>query len=114
MNYRIHTLRHAQRDVDCILDWIANRRQSPQGAAKWLKAFETSVAALATFPQRYSLAHEDEIADVELRQFLFKTPRGRTYRGIFCVMEDEIRILRIRGPGQPELTLDELPLADDG
>jgi len=35
------------------------------------------------------------------RQFFFKTPHGRTYRGVFTVVDDEIRVLRVRGPGRP-------------
>ncbi len=113
MKYRIRTLRRAQRDVDVILDWIANKRQSPQGAAQWLKAFESAADSLASFPLRCGLARENDIASVELRQILFKTTSGRTYRGIFCIVEDEILILRVRGPGQPDLAFDELPEADD-
>ncbi len=42
------------------------------------------------------------------RPFFFKTPHGRTYRGVFTIVDDEIRVLRVRGPGQPSLEPDEL------
>lgn len=108
MSYRIRTLRRAQRDIDAILNWIANERRSPQGAAQWLNAFETAAATLSSLPHRCSLARENGFSDHELRQLLFKTPHGRTYRAVFCVEGDEIRILRVRGPGQPDLLDDEL------
>jgi hypothetical protein len=59
-------------------------------------------------PLAYGLAPENEYVDYELRQFFFKTRRGRTYRGVFTVVADEIRVLRIRGPGQALLRRDEI------
>ena len=72
------------------------------------------IAAAVTLPvtadleDGYGLAPEDEFTDAKLQQFLFKTRRGRTYRGVFVVVDNEVRILRIRGPGQPPLEADEL------
>ena len=89
MTYRVRTLRRARFDVDAILDWIAIQREAPEGAATWLDAYEATVAELAERPQSYSLAPEDEHVDYELRQFLFKTRRGRTYRGVFTIVGEE-------------------------
>ena len=60
-------------------------------------------------PRRFPLAPENSLATLgEVRQFLFKTRRGRTYRAVYVIMDDEVRILRVRGPGQPPLTDDEM------
>jgi len=107
MKYRLRVLRRARKDVDAILDWIANEQKSPQGAASWLRAYENAAALLLDAPQSDSVAPENEYVDLELRQFLFKTRRGRTYRGVFTVDGDEILILRVRGPGQAQLEPDE-------
>lgn len=56
----------------------------------------------------YPLAPENEIVTCELRQVIFKTRAGRRYRFVFTVVDDEMRILRVRGPGQPGLTADEM------
>ena len=96
-------MRRARQDLTAILDWIANDRKSPKGAAALLKAYDKAVASLTHWPESYSLVPEDEFDDRELRQFPFKTRRGQFYRGIFTIQDDEIVILRIRGPGQADL-----------
>lgn len=109
MNYHVRTLRRAQEDIESILDWIADTRQSLQGAAECIDSFEKAASGLANYSEARSFAREnEEVPDIELRQFLFKTGRGRTYRGVYCVVQNEVRILRVRGPGQPDLTQDEL------
>lgn len=36
----------------------------------------------------------------EIRQLLFRTRKGRTYRALFDIQGKTVRVLRIRGPGQ--------------
>jgi len=105
MTFRVSILRRAERDAQQIFHWIAER--SPDGAVRWWNAFESAVSKLTENPTGYAFAPEDELTDYELRQFLFKTRRGRTYRGVFVVLGEEIKVLRIRGPGQPMLESDE-------
>jgi plasmid stabilization system protein ParE len=109
MSYRVRLLRRARQDVDAILSWIANERKSPKGAADWLSRYEEVATGLAHWPESHGLALEDEFDDRELRQFLFKTRRGRMYRGIFTIQDDEVLILRVRGPGQQVVDPDDLP-----
>lgn len=97
MSYTVHILRRAGRDIEHIFTWLAER--SPGGAQRWHSALEAAVDKLPLNPFRYGLAPENEAVDFEVRQFFFKTPHGRTYRGVFTVVNDEIRVLRVRGPG---------------
>lgn len=108
MTYRARTLSRAQRDVMAILDWIAHQRHAPQGAANWLEAYETAIQAIVRSPTSFGLAPEGEFFEREVRQVLFKTRRGRTYRALFTIEGDEVLILRVRGPGQPPLQPDEM------
>lgn len=108
MSFRVRVLRRARQDADAIVDWIGNVRQSPQGAQSWLQAYERAAAKLRDAPHRHGFAPENEHVPIELRQFLFKTRRGRRYRGIFTIDGNEVLILRIRGPGQPLLQPDEI------
>lgn len=103
MTYRVRPLRRAKQDIDATLNWIANIRKAPKGAVAWLNAFEEAAAKIADFPENYGLAPEDELDERELRQFLFKTRHGQKYRGIFTIQNEEILILRVRGPGQADL-----------
>lgn len=106
MTPNVRILPRAGKDAQHIYDYIAAR--SPDGARRWWDCFQFAAAKLAENPERFGFAPENSLTDLPLRQFLFKTRRGRTYRGVFTVVDDEIRILRVRGPGQAPLERDEL------
>lgn len=106
MTHRLSIFPRAERDAQQIFDWIAER--SPQGADRWFIALEEAVQKVLRNPGNYALAPENEIVRSDLRQFLFKTRQGSVYRGLFIFSSDEVRILRLRGPGQPPLAIDEI------
>jgi len=106
MTYRLRILPRAEADIEHIFQWLQQR--SRQGAAHWYTVFHEAAARLVTNPLGYELARENEFVAHEIRQILFKTPRGRTYRGLFTVTGDEVRLLRVRGPGQRDLQSDEI------
>ena len=108
MSFSLRILPRAEKDAQHIYDYIAER--SPDGALRWWDALQRSASKLLENPSRYGYAPENSLTRFEVRQFLFKTRRGRTYRGIFAVVDSEIRILRIRGPGQAPLEADEMNL----
>ncbi len=49
---------------------------------------------------------------MSLKQAFFRTRRGRSYRAVFVIVGDivgdEVRILRVRGPGQELIEPDEI------
>jgi toxin ParE1/3/4 len=98
MTYRVVILARARQDVEQIYDWIAQR--SPDGAQRWLDRFGQATGTLETNPFLGPLAPESKFFDIEIRHILFRTLSGRPYRAIFVVIDDEVRILRVRGPGQ--------------
>ena len=106
MAFKIVLLRRAQSDVDVIYGWIAKRSKS--GASRWYSAFLDATAALQRAPDACAAAPEDRRFRLNLRQRLFKTPRGRTYRIIFLIANKQVRVLRVRGPGQPPLRAKDL------
>jgi plasmid stabilization system protein ParE len=106
MKYRVIALRRADADVRHISRWIAQR--SVQGAQSWLDAYEESLERLAEYAGSCPAASEDPECSIGLKETLFRTRHGRTYRAVFTIVGDEVRILRIRGPGQPPLQDDEL------
>ncbi len=106
MNFKLRILPRAERDVQQIFNDISER--SSTGAQRWWTAFHEAARCVASSPHAYPVAAEQLISSFELRQFLFKTRRGRTYRGVFAVVNHEVRIVRVRGPGQGPLTDDEL------
>lgn len=108
MTYILKILPRAERDAIKIFEYLAKR--SPDGALNWWDAFYAASNEVPLNPLRYEVANENQDSEYELRQFLFRTRRGRRYRAIFIVIENEIRILRVRGPGQADLDVDEIPV----
>jgi plasmid stabilization system protein ParE len=106
MTRRLKIFPRAEQDAQKIFDWIHER--SAQGAHHWFSALESAVEKVRRDPQIFALAPESRFVPGDLRQFLFKTRQGKVYRGLFTVTDDEIRVLRIRGPGQPPLSPDEI------
>ncbi|MBL9125384.1 MAG: type II toxin-antitoxin system RelE/ParE family toxin [Planctomycetaceae bacterium] len=97
----------AEADADAIVDWIAIR--SAAGAVNWYAAFWAAVESLERTPLAYGLADEAESLGREVRQRLFRTPRGRLYRLLYTIEPGEVRVIRVRGPGQPPIAGRDLP-----
>lgn len=104
--YDIRVLPRAEFDVQQIYNWLSER--SPEGARRWWLVFEEALASIKLQPSRLALAQEAKWIDRELRELLFKTAHGRYYRALYLIVENEVRVLRVRGPGQPDLDTDEL------
>ncbi len=106
MSYHVRVLARARQDLDGIVAYIAER--SSQGAARLLGRFEDALATLEQNPYLAPIAPEAGELGEEVRHILFRTRAGRTYRAIFLIVGNEVRILRIRGSGQRPLSPDEL------
>jgi plasmid stabilization system protein ParE len=96
--FQVSILRLAKEDVDSIFLWLHQR--SPAGANRWYAAFLESASSLAVDPLRHGLAPEASVVTEAVRHCFFKTRAGRNYRILFVVKEFEVRVLRVRGPGQ--------------
>lgn len=108
MSLALRILPRAERDVQAIFEYISPR--SEDGAIRWWRAFDEAAHAVPENPERYGFAPENSLSEFDVRQFFFKTPQGRRYRGVFVVVGSQVRVLRVRGPGQAKLTTDEMPI----
>ena len=106
MTFQVYELRRAQADVRSIAHWLAER--SPQGARAWLRAYDDMLQRLEQLASSYGPAHESDDCELDVRQALFKTRRGRVYRALFVIEGQEVYLLRVRGPGQAPVQPDEL------
>lgn len=106
MSHHLNVLPAAESDVQKIYSYIYNR--SPDGALAWLQAFEECTERIVQQPFACSFATENSRFDFDLRQALFKTRFGKRYRCVFTVVGDEVRVLRVRGPGQRLLRRSEM------
>jgi plasmid stabilization system protein ParE len=107
MSRTLRILDRAQADMDAIFNWLAPR--SVSGAFAWYLAFRRAVDRIGETPEIHGEAAESRRLGRPLRQALFKTRRGRTYRIVFEVFETEVILLRVRGPGQAPLRRRDLP-----
>ncbi len=98
MSFTVRELPRAKLDKRQIFEWIFER--SPQGAAAWLNAYDEMTARLRSAADRLAHAVENEDVELEIRQVLFRTRRGRIYRAVFHIVGRDVFILRVRGPGQ--------------
>ncbi|MFV1964241.1 MAG: type II toxin-antitoxin system RelE/ParE family toxin [Pirellulaceae bacterium] len=106
MTYDVGLSARAERDARAMCDWIA--KQSLAGARRWFDAIDDAIAALAKDPLKFALAPESDAFPMDLREILFKTRSGNTYRALFCVEGEKVQVVSIRGPGQPFLTPEEI------
>ena len=106
MTSNVYELRRAQADIASIARWLAER--SPHGARAWLHSYDDMVKRLKQQAHSCALAQEHDNFDLDVRQVLFKTRRGRVYRALFLIENQDVYILRVRGPGQAPVQPDEL------
>ncbi|MBR9800428.1 type II toxin-antitoxin system RelE/ParE family toxin [bacterium] len=98
MRSRVKTLPKADADIRRMASYI--HEHSPQGAEAWLTALEQSVSWLENNATAAGEAWENKHFELEIKQKLFKTRRGLVYRLVYTIMEGDVLILRVRGPGQ--------------
>lgn len=100
MTYRVLLTDRAQRDVDRIVEWPAER--APAGAAKWLTALENSLASLEQLPERFAKTLKKDFPNRDIRQAVFKTKSGHRYWLVYCVVGAPVFVVHVRGAGQVE------------
>lgn len=110
MSFRLIITEPAEHDRDGCFAYIWKR--SPQGASRWIEAFDAAVQALLTEPH-YGESPESGDHDEKIRQKMFKTRRGRTHRLIYVLRGDTIFILHVRGAGQDVMADEEMQLPDE-
>lgn len=88
MKFQVRVLRRAVRDQHEIVAWIAQCSRS--GAQAWITAYERMLHRLSEHADTLALAIENDEFDEELREALFKTRRGLTYRAVFVIVGDQV------------------------
>ena len=106
MTYKIVLLSRAEAELADIV--VRHSERSSEGAIRWLDAFDAAQRLLSRNPQSCELAPEDDLVNEEIRQTFFQTRRGQPYRAVFTILNDEVRVLHIRGPNQRTLLGGEL------
>jgi len=110
MIHRVSSSRQSDADAAVIFDWIAKR--SPDGAIRWLEAFEAAARKLQTQADQCVPAPEADEIGIDLRQLIFRTRRGRPYRLLFVIRDDVVHLTAIRGAGQENVSIDDIELPE--
>lgn len=110
MAYRIEISPTAIDDVDRIFEWIKERSQSLDVAAKWLDDCYKVILTLEEMPERCSRAPESEQIGIDIRQLLYGRKKG--YRILFTLElqgtnEGVVRIHRVLNSAQERLRYEE-------
>ncbi len=106
MSHRISITARAAHDIEQIYRWLDQR--SPEGARRWYDVCMRSAQGLAQSSRAGSVALEAEELGIDLRERLFKTRRGQTYRILYLIKGDVIHVLAVRGAGQNDVTASDL------
>ena len=93
MTYRVVITANAKANLRDYYERAA--KSAPETAASWLNRFHAALQTLSSQPQRCPLAAENFLVEQEIRQFNFGRRVG-TYRALFTIADDEVRILHIR------------------
>ena len=110
MKFQVIVVPQAQREIQQQFDYIKNR--STQGANSWANAFHASLGALETRPESFALSAESEDHSEDIRDLLFRTRRGGTYRALFVIRDKTVFVLHIRCPGQDAMLPGEVVLPE--
>ena len=97
MTFKVRELRKAKADKRRIFDWL--HEHSRPGAIAGLAAYDEMIERLEANANTFSEAYENTDLNMDVKEALFKTRRGRVYRASFLIESGEVFVLRVRGPG---------------
>lgn len=111
MTQSVRVSARAEQDADTIFTWLSQR--SPEGAARWYQCYLATLRSLPNVSQSCGLSPEADSLGIPVRQVLFKTRKGRTFRALFVVLDNLIHVIGVRGGGQDFARADDLELPDE-
>jgi plasmid stabilization system protein ParE len=105
VTFQISFSPRAEADLDEILAGV--RAKAPLTADHWLSRLMTAVDSLKVLPTRFGLAAEAGAVGLELRELLYGKRTG-TYRILYTVTGQTVRIMHVRRASRGPLTLADL------
>jgi hypothetical protein len=99
MSFRVELTDGAYADLDRRMDWLT-MRSSLDAADRLSARFYESLSRLESNPFSCGFAYENRHFADDVRHLLFEVSRGQTYRALFTVQGDVVRVLCIRAAGE--------------
>jgi plasmid stabilization system protein ParE len=100
MRYRVLIQPPAGMDLDEAYRWIAC--ESPGRATSWFNGVLRAIQSLSRFPRRCPVTPENDAFSEDIRQLICGS-----YRVLFVVDGDQVRVLHLRHGARRHLTTDQ-------
>lgn len=94
MGYKVSLTDRALRDLDKILEWLADENTGEAGQ-RWFSRLQQAISSLSEMPGRCASAPETEQFPFHVQQLVYGQ-RPHQYRVLFLVDGDEVVILHVR------------------
>lgn len=105
MSTRVRVLGPAHRDLKEARDWLA--QYSVDAARRFVLEFAHAKTQIRNGPLSFGVAFHNARRNLPIRIFVFRISPRRAYAIYYAVIGREARVLRVRGPGQQELSSDD-------
>ncbi len=106
MRFEVLITARAQSDLNEARAFIA--KHAPEAAERWYFGFLEALLSLEQSPRTWPVAEEDQSFPFELRQYLYRSRNGSVSRALFTIVDQQVRVLAIRRPGQGLVAPDDL------
>ena len=106
MNFWLNITNQARDDITRNAAWWAEHHSLEQ-ALKWYDAVYEQLDALLQLPDSHAFAAENAAFPYDIREKLVGGKK-RTYRAIFTIAEQEVRVLTVRHGSQSAMQPDEI------
>jgi plasmid stabilization system protein ParE len=106
MQFEVLITERAYSDLNEARAFIA--RHAPEAAEQWYFGCLEALLALEQSPRTWPVAEEGSRFSFELRQFLYRSRNGSVSRALFTIVDNQVRVLAVRRPGQGLATPSDL------
>ena len=107
MKFELVVTARARTDILRNSEWWAENH-SPAQAITWFDAIYEQLETLRVMPERYPVAPETNLVDVEIHEMPLGIGKRLSYRALFTITPSEVHVLAVRRATQDILTTGDL------
>jgi plasmid stabilization system protein ParE len=107
MTYTVITTERAAQEIEDAAAWWAENRSVEQ-AQRWYRGIRAAIASLASSPEAYPVAAENDSFPYEIRELHYGLSSKPTHRVIFTIVRQTVLAVTVRHAARRPLTPDDL------